>query len=51
MTVKAELLENTDFNQTYLDMNMNENTVKSETEEVGRFVRNPFYSSSSGGSA
>jgi len=52
VTVKSELLENTDFNQSYLDMNMNENTVKGETkEEVGRFVRNPFFSSSSGGSA
>ena len=42
VTVKAELLENSDFN---------ENVVKEEaTEKVGRLVRNPFFSSSSAGS-
>ena len=42
VTVKAELLENSD---------LNDNVVKEEaTEKVGRLVRNPFFSSSSGGS-
>ena len=46
--IKAELLENSDFNQTYFDLN--ENIVKEEAK-VGRLARNPFFSSSFGRSA
>ena len=45
VNVKAELLENSDFNQTGVVIN-----VKEEAHAEGRFVRNPFFSSSHGGS-